>query len=56
MDEQAKRHFRRVAQVIDQLLRADEHDVLVVGGNEYKLTDFLRLLPHELRGRVAGTF
>jgi peptide subunit release factor 1 (eRF1) len=56
VDEQAKRHFRRVASLIDQLLRTDGYDVLVVGGHEYELGEFFRLLPHELRGRVAGTF
>ncbi len=56
VDEQSKRHFRRVAQVIDQLLRTDGYDVLVVGGHEYELGEFFRLLPHELRGRVAGMF
>ena len=56
VDEQTKRHFRRVAEVTDQLLRTDGYDVLVVGGHEYELPEFLRLLPHELRGRVAGTF
>ena len=56
VDEQSKRHFRRVAGVIDQLLHADGYDALVVGGHEYELPEFLRLLPHELRGRVAGTF
>jgi hypothetical protein len=56
VDEQSKRHFRRVAQVIDQLLRTDGYDVLVVGGHEYELGEFFRLLPHELHGRVAGTF
>ena len=29
VDEQAKRHFRRVAGVIDQLLRTDGYDVLL---------------------------
>jgi peptide subunit release factor 1 (eRF1) len=56
VDEQAKRHFRRVASMIDQLLRTDGYDVLVVGGHGYELGEFFRLLPHELRGRVAGTF
>jgi hypothetical protein len=56
VDEQSKRHFRRVAGVIDQLPHTDGYDVLVVGGHEYELPEFLRLLPHELRGRVAGTF
>ena len=56
VDEQAKRHFRRAASMIDQLLRTDGYDILVVGGHEYELGEFFRLLPHELRGRVAGTF
>jgi peptide subunit release factor 1 (eRF1) len=56
VDEQSKWHFRRVAQLIGQLLRTDGYDVLVVGGHEYELGEFFRLLPHELRGRVAGTF
>ena len=56
VDEQAKRHFRRAASMIDQLLRSDGYDMLVVGGHEYELGEFFRLLPHELRGRVAGTF
>jgi peptide chain release factor subunit 1 len=56
VDEQTKRHFRRVAGVIDQLLRTDGYDVLVAGGHEPELPEFLRLLPHDLRGRVAGTF
>ena len=56
VDEQAKRHFRRAASAIDQLLRSDGYDILVVGGHEYELGEFFRLLPDELRGRVAGTF
>jgi peptide chain release factor subunit 1 len=56
VDEQAKRHFRRAASMIDQLLRSDGYNILVVGGHEYELGEFFRLLPHELRGRVAGTF
>jgi len=56
VDEQAKRHFRRAASMIDQRLRGDGYDILVVGGHEYELGEFFRLLPHELRGRVAGTF
>jgi peptide subunit release factor 1 (eRF1) len=56
VDEQTKRHFRRVAGVIDQLLRTGGYDVLVAGGHEHELPEFLRLLPHDLSGRVAGTF
>ena len=39
VDEQAKRHFRRVAGVIDQLLRTDGYDVLVAGGHEHELPE-----------------
>jgi peptide subunit release factor 1 (eRF1) len=56
VDEQTKRLFRRVAQVIDQLLRANGYDGLVIGGHEYELGEFLPLLPHELHSRVAGAF
>lgn len=56
VDGQAKQHFRRAANMIDQLLRSDGYDILVVGGHEYELGEFFRFLPHELRGRVAGTF
>ena len=56
VDEQAKRHFRRAASMIDQLLRSDGYDILVVGGHEYEPGECFRFLPHELRGRVAGTF
>jgi hypothetical protein len=56
VDEQTKRHFRRVAGVIDPLLRTGGYDVLVAGGHEHELPEFLRLLPHDLHGRVAGTF
>jgi peptide chain release factor subunit 1 len=56
VDEQTKRHFRRVAGMVGQLLRTGGYDVLLVGGHEHELPGFFRLLPHELRGRVAGTF
>jgi Bacterial archaeo-eukaryotic release factor family 10 len=56
VDEQTKRHFRRAAGVIDPLLRTDGYDVLVAGGHEHELPEFLRFLPYELRGLVAGTF
>src|SRR3984957_5228041 len=56
VDEQTKHHFRRVTGLIDQLLRSDGYDVLVVGGQEHELPEFLRLLPHDLRGRGAGAF
>jgi peptide subunit release factor 1 (eRF1) len=56
VDEQTKRHFRRVAGMVGKVLRTGGYDVLLVGGHEHELPGFFRLLPHELRGRVAGTF
>jgi peptide chain release factor subunit 1 len=39
VDEQTKLHFRRVAGVIDQLLRTDGYDVLVAGGHGHELPE-----------------
>jgi peptide chain release factor subunit 1 len=55
-DELSKRHYRRVAEVLDELFRADRYDLLIVGGHDYELPQFLEFLPRDLRGRVAGTF
>lgn len=55
-DETAKRHYRRVAELLENLLRNDGYDIMIVGGHEYEIPEFLRLLPLELRDRVAGTF
>jgi peptide chain release factor subunit 1 len=55
-DEVAKRHFRRVAELLEKLLRSDGYDIMIVGGHDYEIPEFLRLLPLELRDRVAGTF
>ena len=55
-DELGKRHYRRVAEVLDELFRADGYDLLIVGGHDHELPQFLEFLPGDLRGRVAGTF
>jgi peptide chain release factor subunit 1 len=55
-DELAKKHFRHVAEQLEMLLRADGYDVLVIGGHDYEVPDFLQFLPLDLRNRVAGTF
>jgi peptide chain release factor subunit 1 len=55
-EELVKRHFRRVVKVLEELLRTDGYDVVIIGGHDYEMPEFLRLLPVELRDRVAGTF
>lgn len=54
-DELAKRHYRRTVDVLDQMWRAGDFDVLVIGGQEHELPAFLEFLPRELSTRVAGT-
>ena len=54
--ERAKRHFRRVATILDDARRAGRFQLLAVGGHEYETQVFMGFLPHELRGAVAGTF
>jgi hypothetical protein len=55
-DELGKRHYRRVVEVLDEPFRADGYDLLIVGGHDHELPQFLEFLPGDLRGRVAGTF
>jgi hypothetical protein len=54
--ELSKRHYRNVAQALDELLRSGDFDVLIVGGHDYAVPAFIEFLPVELRGRIAGTF
>jgi peptide chain release factor subunit 1 len=55
-EELEKRHFRRVAEVLERLQRANRYDLLAVGGHDSELPRFLDLLSDSLRERVAGTF
>jgi peptide subunit release factor 1 (eRF1) len=55
-EELAKRHFRRIAGLLDDLFRTRRYELLVLGGHEEELPQFLDFLPHGLRERVAGTF
>lgn len=56
VDELAKKHFRRVAGVLDELFRTDGYELLIVGGHDEEVPVFLEHLPRQLRERVAGTF
>ncbi|RCG29073.1 hypothetical protein DQ384_22305 [Sphaerisporangium album] len=55
-DDLTKRHFRNAARVLDELFRAGDHELLIVGGHPEEVPNFLEFLPHDLRPKVAGTF
>ena len=55
-DELSKRHYRNVAQVLDRLFRAEDFDLLIIGGHEYEVPAFIEFLPKDMRSLVAGTF
>jgi peptide subunit release factor 1 (eRF1) len=55
-NEQSKRHYRRVVQVLDELFRTQRYDLLVVGGHDFEIPAFLEFLPRDLRDRLAGSF
>jgi peptide subunit release factor 1 (eRF1) len=54
--ELAKKHFRKVAAVLDDFHRAGRFELLAVGGHDHEVPVFMEFLPHNLRGSVAGTF
>ncbi|REF38106.1 hypothetical protein [Thermasporomyces composti] len=53
--ELARKHYRSTAATLDSLLKDNDRE-FVVGGNEVNIVEFIDLLPHPLRERVAGTF
>ena len=55
-EELRKRHYRHVTEQLGELLAAGGYDLLIVGGHEYEVPDFVGQLPRDLRTRVAGTF
>lgn len=55
-DELVKRHFRRVLESLAERLQTGGHDLLIVGGHEYEIPEFVQFLPLDLRQRLAGTF
>ena len=54
--ELRKRHYRHVTDMLGELLVTRGFDLLIVGGHEYEVPDFVEQLPRDLRSRVAGTF
>jgi peptide subunit release factor 1 (eRF1) len=55
-DELTRRHYRNVAQLLDEMFRAGEFDLLIVGGHAYEVPAFTNFLPRDLKPRIAGTF
>ncbi len=54
--ELSRRHYRNVAAALDELFRAGEADLLVIGGHDYEVPVFTEYLPAAVRARIAGTF
>jgi Bacterial archaeo-eukaryotic release factor family 10 len=55
-EELAKKHFRKVATVLDDFSRAGRFQLLIIGGHDHEVPAFTEFLSHQLRGCVAGTF
>jgi peptide chain release factor subunit 1 len=55
-DELEKRHFRKVAALLDELFRTDGYELLIIGGHQHEFSVFVNFLPRALQQRVAGTF
>ena len=55
-EELMNRHYRGVAEQLDQMFRSDGYELLVIGGHDHEVPGFVEFLPLDLRARVAGTF
>ena len=55
-EELVKRHFRRAVKLLEDLQQTDGYDIVIIGGHDYEVPEFIQILPNELRNRVAGTF
>jgi peptide chain release factor subunit 1 len=54
--EMARRHFRATVAAVDKFMAETGTELLVVGGHEETVAQFLPLLPQPLQSRLAGTF
>ena len=52
----ARRHYRETAEAAEDLLRRTGAELLIVGGHEETVAEFLPYLSHEAQPKVAGTF
>jgi peptide chain release factor subunit 1 len=55
-EELTKRHFRRVVQALSDVAQTGECELLIIGGHDYEIPEFMQFLPGDMRDRVAGTF
>ncbi|MEV7970323.1 hypothetical protein AB0O34_30690 [Sphaerisporangium sp. NPDC088356] len=55
-DDLTKRHYRNAARLLDELFRAGDHELLIIGGHPEEVPNFVDFLPHHLRPKLAGTF
>ena len=52
----ARKHFRATVDDIDELMRSTSAELLVIGGHQETVAEFLPFLPRHIAERVAGTF
>jgi hypothetical protein len=55
-DELRKRHYRHVAELLGELFQQGGYELVVIGGQDHEVPEFIEQLPRELRSRVAGRF
>ena len=55
-EELVKKHYRRAVKVLEDLQQTDGYDLVIIGGHDYEVPEFIQILPNDLRNRVAGTF
>jgi peptide chain release factor subunit 1 len=55
-EELVKKHYRRAVKVLEDLQETDAYDIVIIGGHEHEVPEFIQILPNDLRNRVAGTF
>jgi peptide subunit release factor 1 (eRF1) len=52
----ARRHYRKTAAAVDEVMRRTGAEFLIVGAHHETVAEFLPFLPHHLQPKVAGTF
>jgi peptide chain release factor subunit 1 len=55
-EELDRRHFRRVVGTVHDLWRAEDFEILVLGGVHEEIGGLVQFLPKELENKIAGEF
>jgi hypothetical protein len=42
--------------LLEDLQQTGGYDIVIIGGHDHEVPEFIQILPNELRNRVAGTF